>query len=42
MFDDEFIDSLPEDNWEALKKIKNQFRDWDSKIDPDTEKEFFE
>ncbi len=33
MFDDEFIENLPENNWEALELIRDRFRSWNSKID---------
>ena len=32
IFDDEFIESLPGDNWEAIKEIKRCFNKWDNKL----------
>jgi hypothetical protein len=41
MFDDEFIEELPENNWQALKKIKNHFDEWDGNIKTEDEVEHY-
>ena len=42
MFDDEFIENLPQENWEAIKEVKNCFNDWDAGIPDDQEVGYYE
>jgi hypothetical protein len=42
MFDDEFIENLPENKLEALKKIVVHFNSWDSRLSTVGETDKFE
>jgi len=42
IFDDEFIEKLPVDSWDAIKEVKSCFNDWDNEIRDDQEVGYYE
>ncbi len=42
MFNDEFIEKLPENKWKAIQKIWNQFFDWDKSMQSDDELDYYD